>query len=62
MPLKSILPVASVWSKTTLNAGGVGGAGQTFKLEKWGHLFLCPWHFVCQFSTISNKIELPLLL
>ena len=25
---------------------------------KWSHLFLCPWHFVCQFSTISNKIEL----
>ena len=24
--LKSLLPLASVWSKTTLNTGGVGGA------------------------------------
>ena len=23
-------------------------------LEKWGHIFLCPWHFI--FSTISNKM------
>ena len=27
LPLKSILPLASVWSKTTLNTGGLGGAG-----------------------------------
>ena len=32
--------------------------GRTLKLEKWGHLFLCPWHFVYQFSTISNKMGL----
>ena len=25
--LKSLLPLASVWSKTTINNGGVGGAG-----------------------------------
>ena len=24
--LKSLLPLASLWSKTTLNTGGVGGA------------------------------------
>ena len=35
--LKSLLPLASVWSKTTLNTGGVGGAGSVriLKLEKW---------------------------
>ena len=27
LPLKSLLPLASVWSKTTLNTGGVGGTG-----------------------------------
>ena len=27
LPLKSLLPLASVRSKTTLNTGGVGGAG-----------------------------------
>ena len=27
LPLESLLPLASVWSKTTLNTGGVGGAG-----------------------------------
>ena len=32
--------------------------GRTLKLEKWGHLFLCRWHIVCQFSMISNKKEL----
>ena len=29
--------------------------GRTLKLEKYGHLLLCPWHFVYQFSTISKK-------
>ena len=28
LPLKSLLPLASVWSKTTLNTGGVVGAGE----------------------------------
>ena len=27
LPLKSLLPLASVWIKTILNTGGVGGAG-----------------------------------
>ena len=27
LPLKSLLPLASVWSKTTLNKGGEGGVG-----------------------------------
>ena len=27
LPLKSLLSLASVWSKTTLNTGGVGGTG-----------------------------------
>ena len=27
LPLKSILPLVSVWSKNALNTGGVGGAG-----------------------------------
>ena len=53
---KTLSPLASVWGKTTLNTGSVGG--QTLKLEKWSHLFLCPWHFVYQFSTISNKMGL----
>ena len=47
LPLKSLLPLAPVWSKTTLNTGGVVEAEQrrTLKLEKRGHIFLCPWHF-----------------
>ena len=27
LPLKNLSPLASEWSKTTLNIGGVGGAG-----------------------------------
>ena len=34
------------------------GQGQTLKLEEFGHLFWCPWHFVYQFWTIYNKMEL----
>ena len=28
LPLKSLLPLASVWNKTILNTGDVGGAGE----------------------------------
>ena len=55
--LKSLWPHGSVWGKTTLNTGSVGGAGADLQLEKLGHLFLCPWHFVYQFTAISNKME-----
>ena len=43
LPLKSLLPLASVWSKTTLNTGGVSGAGadpQTLKMETFFSYFL----------------------
>ena len=25
------------------------GRGEPAKLEKWGYLFTCPWHFACKF-------------
>ena len=34
------------------------GQGCTIKLLEYGHLFLCPWYILCQFSTISYVIEL----
>ena len=50
--LKSLWPLACVWAVWA-------GQGRTLKLEKWGHLLLCPWHFVYQFTAISNEMELP---
>ena len=26
------------------------GQGGTLKREKWGNIFICPWHFEFQFS------------
>ena len=48
---------ACLWSKTTLNTVWVGKR-RFLKFDKWGHLLLCLWHFIFQFSIISNKIEL----
>ena len=41
-------PISAVWA----------WQGRNLKLKKCGHLFLCPWHFVYQFSTISKKMGL----
>ena len=40
LPLKSLLPLDSVWSKTTLNAGGVGQGGlkQIVYVLLWSHV------------------------
>ena len=40
--LRSVRPFASVWGKTTLNTGSVGGTGADPQIEKWVYLFLCP--------------------
>ena len=40
LPLKSLLPLASVWSKTTLDTGGVGRAGADPQNLKMGTSFL----------------------
>ena len=39
LPLKSLSPLASVWSKTTLNTGGVGEAGVDPQTCKMGTYF-----------------------
>ena len=36
----------------------MGGAGADIQTWKMGSSFLCPWHFVYQFTAISNKMEL----
>ena len=48
----------SVWSKTTLISGGVGGAGVDPPSWKTNVFFVGPWHFVRQFIEISNQMEL----
>ena len=40
LPLKSLFPLASVWSKSTLNIGSVGGAGAGLQTCKMGTSFL----------------------
>ena len=40
LPLKSLLPLATVWSKTDLNTGGVGGTGVDPQTWKMGISFL----------------------
>ena len=39
LPLKSLLPLASIWSKTTLNTGGVGGVSVEPSYLKKGDIF-----------------------
>ena len=49
---------ATLWSKTTLIIGSVGGAGVDPPLEKKIHFILGAWLLVCQFREISNQMEL----
>ena len=58
--LKSLWPLASVWSKITLNTvyRYVRSQGRPSNFKNEEIFFLCLWYFVCQFSTISKNMEL----
>ena len=51
---KCLCTIFSVWSKTTLITGGVGGTGVDPSSCKTSSFFLGPWLLVYQFIKISN--------
>ena len=57
---KSPCTIRSVWSKTTLITGCVGGAGMDPPSCKMDTFFsyLGPWLLVCQFIEIYKQMEL----
>ena len=54
---KNLCTIACFWSKTTLIASSVSGAGVNPPFFKISTFFLDPWLLVCQFVEISNQME-----
>ena len=56
LPLKILLPLSSVLEKNCPKYRWCGrDRGEPSNLKNEGHIFLCSWHFLCQFLIISYK-------
>ena len=57
--LQKVLTHLALYGVKLFKIQGVwAGLGQTLKLEKQGHFLLCPWHYLCQFSTTTIKVKI----